>query len=88
MAALLIGGSILLAATGKTVPMWLVGFDGMAAAFVFQNAQSFVQARTGLPTANALADMTGKYHELAMSGTLNTSPMPTGGLVTGGAIAK
>lgn len=82
MACLLVGGSIMLAAMGKTVPMWLVGFDGAAVAFVYGNAQSFVQARTALPTANALADLTGKYHQLAIAGTTTTTPTQTGGTGT------
>lgn len=88
LAVVLMVGSIYLEAVHGTVPMWLVGFDGIAVAFVFQGGQAFVTARTGLPVANALADMTGKYHELAKAGILSTSPTQSGTSDTTGETTK
>lgn len=82
MACILVGGSIWLEATRGDVPMWLVGFDGAAVAFVFSNAQSFVQARTALPTHLALEQAQATVHALATGGTLSGNPMQSG--MTGG----
>ena len=85
IALLTIGGSIYLTAAGHDVPQWLIGFDGAAIAFVYGNAQSFVQARTALPTHLALQSSQATVHQLATGGTLNVSTLPSGTTVhTGG----
>lgn len=78
LAMLLLGGSIYLQAMHGTVPQWLVGFDGGAVAFVFANAQSFVQARTSLPVHLALANAQQTIHSMATSGTSTTNPTASG----------
>lgn len=83
-AILLVMTGVLAYHTGN-VPMWLVGFDGMALAFVYGTGQSFVQARTAQPTSNALRDTLDRYHELAMHGTRTVSRGQSGGTApTGG----
>ena len=88
LAMLLLGGSIYLQALHGTVPQWLIGFDGGAVAFVFANAQSFVQARTSLPVHLALASAQQTIHTLATVGTSTTNPIPSGTNVPTGGNAR
>lgn len=78
LAVILLGGTMLLLVLRITVPEFIIGFDGVIVMATFATGSSFVQARTALPTANALGHITEKYHELAMAGTLSTRPSTSG----------
>jgi hypothetical protein len=78
LAVLMLGGTIALLLIGKTVPEFLVGFDGVIVTAAFANGAFFVQARTALPTANALSDSMAMHHQLAMAVTQTANQPSTG----------
>lgn len=78
VALVLLTGTFYLAVTGHPVPMWLVGFDGLAIGSVYGNAQSFVQARTALPTHLALSEAHSLLRSLLPGGTQTVSPTVSG----------
>lgn len=63
---------------GKSVPEFLVGFDGIIVMASFSTGAFFVQARTGLPVANALDQSQSQHHELAMAMTTSQSQPSNG----------
>lgn len=69
LAIILLGGTMALAVMRIPVPEFLVGFDGVIVTAVFANNAFFVQARTALPTAQALVQEQQLHHELAIAGT-------------------
>lgn len=74
------GGTVALLLMGKTVPEFMIGFDGMIVTAAFANGAFFVQARAAAPTAKALADSMAMHHELAMSG-IQTASVGMSGIV-------
>lgn len=89
LACILLGGTIALLLMGRAVPEFLVGFDGVIVTAAFAGNAFFVQARTALPTANALATAMDQHHALAMAGakmlsnSTVPSTIPTGATATG-----
>lgn len=78
MAIILLGGTMLLLVLGKTVPEFLIGFDGVIVTAAFANGAFFVQARTGLPVATALQQSMTQNHALAMAMTTSQSQPSNG----------
>ena len=84
LALLLIGGSLLLLVLRIEVPQYWQNFDGMVIVAAFANGAFFVQARTSLPVANALAQAQDQYHSLAMSmSTSGTNPSTPASTISG-----
>lgn len=89
LATILLGGTMVLLILGRTVPEFLVGFDGVIVTAAFANGAFFVQARASLPVANALTTSLAMHHELAMSGIPNVRTSASGTTeVTSGSLPK
>lgn len=78
LALIVLGGSLVLLIIGRDVPGWWQNFDGMVVVAAFANSAFFVQARTSLPTANALATSQQHIHDLALAGIQMSKSSPSG----------
>lgn len=78
LAVIVLGGSLALLIIGRDVPTWWQNFDGMVIIAAFANGAFFVQARTSLPTANALATAMQHNHDLALAGIQTSKASASG----------
>lgn len=78
LACILLGGTVTLLLLGRSVPEFLVGFDGVIVTATFANGGFFALARAVLPTHAALVTSLANYHELAISGTRTVSHIASG----------
>lgn len=84
LAIIVLGGTLALLLVGRDVPTYWQTFDGMVIVAAFANGAFFIQARTGLPVANALSQALDHLSVLAEHGSATTVRTSTGHTVMTG----